>query len=216
MIPNGSARYGILAAALLASGIIGCQRPSIVHVPLAYRPTDTLQVPKIEGGLPPDLRLAITVTNGRSDRVDIGENVEKDTVVPVLPEQTTPEQFLQEAVSLELSRAGFAVATEAAQGTRVLHLDLRRFWTQESSMYRGTINVNAELTDPSGKQLWQGGIAGDSKRFGRSLSPENYQETFSDASIDLVHNLLSSEGFIRALQAPVKPAPKPGKQRRHH
>ncbi len=216
MVATRRTRYRLLATVLLAGGIVGCQRPTELHVPLAYRPTDTLQVPNLEGGLPPNLRLAILATNGRGDRTNIGENVERNVAVPVLPEQTTPEQFLQEAVKQELTHAGFAMVSEPAQATRVLRLDVRRFWVQESSTYRGTINVNAELTDASGKQLWQGGIAGDSQRFGRSLAPDNYEETFSDASIDLVHNLLASEGFMRALQTPDKPAPREHKPRRHH
>lgn len=212
------------AVALIASLMAGCAPPATLYVPLAYRPTDTLQVPKFEGGLPPDLVLAVVVTNSRSDRVDVGQNVEKDTAVPVIPQQLTPEQFLQQAVSLELGRAGFAVvnppandpsqAAGATKATRVLHLDLRRFWSEESSLYRTTINVNAELQNPSGKILWQGGAAGDNQRSGRSLSPANYQESFSDAAIDLVQNLLKNEALVRALQTSDTHTPE-RKPRRH-
>lgn len=194
-----------LPAMLVGSATImgGCYRPAMLHVALDYRPTDRVPLDNGGGSLPPGQSLAVVVTDSRSDVSVIGKNVEKEEVVPVYVEQGTPEQFLREAVSRELTNAGLWIANDPAQATRILHLDLTRFWTEESSqqssLYRGVITANAELKTAAGKVLWHGGVGGNSKRSGPSLSPPNYQEAFSDAAVDLVHNLIKNDSFVKAL-----------------
>ena len=62
------------------------------------------------------------------------------------------------------------------------------------------------MNDASGRQLWKGTVNGTAKRFGRSLNPENYQEVFSDAMVNLVEGLLNNAGFRAALKRDAKPA----------
>jgi uncharacterized lipoprotein YajG len=188
----------LIGAAVLAGG---CQRPVQLLVPLDYRPTNRLEAAKI-GPVPAGQTLAVTVTDSRTEGTNIGKNIEKDVAVPILAQQANPDQFFRDALSRELANAGFSIATDPSRAGRTLHLNLRRFWTEESNLYRSTINADAELKSASGKVLWQGPVAGYSKRFGRSLSPENYQQAFSDATVDLVQTLLQNKGFLSALQTP--------------
>jgi len=207
--------------ALVTSIVVaaGCQRPAMVHVPMQYRPTGSMETGAISGGLPAGQSLAVTVTDSRTDRTAIGTNVEKEgAAVPVYAEGN-PDRFVREAVSRELGNVGLTVASDPSQAKRDLHIDLRRFWTEESSLYHGTVTANVELRSASGKVLWQGLTSGTSKRFGRSLSPENYQEAFSDATMNMVENLLKNGDFLTALRAPEPTAAPPaggrkGKPRR--
>jgi hypothetical protein len=193
----------MLSGAILMGG---CWRPPLLRVTLKYRPTNTLEFANIAGALPVGQSLAVTVTDSRSDRSTVGKNIENNVPVPVYAEHGTPDQFVREAISRELTHAGFLIVTEPTQATRILQLDLRQFWTEESSMYRGMITVNVGLKTALGKVLWQGGGGGSSNRFGRSLKPENYQEAFSDAVVDLVQNLLKNQDFMNALRSPDAPS----------
>ena len=41
---------------------------------------------------------------------------------------------------------------------------------------------------------------GENNRFGKSRSPENYQESLSDATLAMTARLLASEGFVKTIQ----------------
>lgn len=207
--------------------ISGCYRPGMLHVPMDYRPTDRLRLDNGATSLPPGQSLAVTVTDSRSDVSLIGKNTEKAEAIPLYAERGTPDQFLREAVSRELTNAGLWITNDPDQASRVLHLDLTRFWTEESAaqssqtpaLYRAVITANAELKAAAGKVLWQGGVGGDNKHSGRSLSPEEYQAAFSDAAVDLVHNLMKNDSFIKALvgrEQPQAPAREPRRRPSHH
>ncbi len=207
--------------------INGCYRPVMLHVPMDYRPTDRLRLDNGATSLPPGQSLTVTVSDSRTDVSLIGKNVERAEAIPLYAERGTPDQFLREAVSRELTNAGLWITNDPDQATRVLHLDLTRFWTEESaaqssqapSLYRAVITANAELKAAGGKVLWQGGVGGDSKHSGRSLSPEEYQAAFSDAAVDLVHNLMKNDSFTKALvgrEQPQAPAREPRRRPSHH
>jgi Uncharacterized lipoprotein len=190
-----------LIAALVIVPATGCRPPvTQLAVPLEYRPTSTLQLGQFGGPLAAAPPLGVTVSDDRTDKTAVGTNVEeKDHPVPVLAAQESPEQFVREAVSRGLSESGLTIAPDPSQARCTLRLSITRFWTEESSLYRGSVAANAALVTKSGKSLWNGAVSGTSKRFGRSLSPENYQETFSDAVVELVQNLLGDSRLRDAL-----------------
>jgi len=189
----------------------GCQRPKELRVPLDYRPTDKLEIPGVT--IPSGVHIAVVASDKRDDPSAIGRNDEEKVPVPIYAtDLRTPDQFLRDVVSRELGNAGLIVASEPGGAPRVLHLTLTQFWIDETSRYHGMVVADAELT--AGRQrLWQGRVSGSNERFGRSLSAENYQEVFTDSTIDLVQNLLRAAGFVPALtQAP--PHAPAGKRRR--
>lgn len=193
----------------LAAPLAGCRPPvTQLAVPLEYRPTSTLRLDKVGGavtGAPP---LAVAVSDDRADKTTVGKNVEKEgRPVPVLAERSTPEQFLTDAVGRALGQAGVTVA-EPGRARCTLRLSITNFWTEEASTYHGSIAANASLVSKGGASLWSGTATGQSKRFGRSLSAANYQETFSDASLDLVQGLLADPGFRSALPCAEPQQPK--------
>jgi hypothetical protein len=63
----------------------------------------------------------------------------------------------------------------------------------------GELELHVEAFDKSGKNIWIGSTRGSSSRFGRSLKPQNYNETFSDALLDAVSALFKEQSFISAL-----------------
>jgi hypothetical protein len=82
--------------------------------------------------------------------------------------------------------------------------EVRTFFVQEDNTYKGSVFLGLTLSDSHGREIWQGTANGRSKRFGHSLSAENYSETLSDALVDAVADLLKSPSFQKAARSQAK------------
>jgi hypothetical protein len=212
---TGIVRRFALHAALLAVVVLAmaCERPKELRVPLDYRPTDRLALTGLR--VAPGTHVAVRVLDQRTDATAIGSNTEDTSKpVPIYAASPPPDVFVQDAVSRELTNAGIPVEQDPKVATKILKLGLKRFWTDETNTYHTTILADADLTDSAGKSLWRGQVSGNNQKFGRSLSAENYQETLSDAVVDMVQNLLRNPTFVEALNAPPSHTPEPRRSRR--
>ncbi len=196
-------RSMLLAAVFL---VAACQHPSELRVPLDYRPTDRLALTGLK--VSPGTRVGVRVSDERTDATAIGRNTENESKpIPIYATQPPPDGFVRDAVARELGNAGIPVEPDPKSANKVLKLGLKQFWADETSTYHSTVRADADLTDASGKSLWRGQVSGDNQKFGRSLSAENYQESLSDAVVDLVQNLLRNPTFVEALNAPPSHTP---------
>jgi len=196
-----------LAVALVALGTGGCfSKPKSVTVPLKFRPTSQLNMNSFAGDLPDTPVQIGAVTDSRDNRDKVGENVEDKQPVPILGGGPEPTEFVRVVMHDLLTKAGLKVTDDAGRAQRVLVSELHRFWTQEGDTYEGEVRATITVNDGSGRQFWKGTVNGTAKRFGRSLNPENYQEVFSDAMVNLVEGLLNNAGFRAALKRDAKPA----------
>jgi hypothetical protein len=196
-----------LVVALVALGTGGCAaKPKSVTVPLKFRPTSQLNMNSFAGDLPDTPVQIGAVTDSRDNRDKVGENVEDKQPVPVLGGGPEPTEFFRVVMHDLLTKAGLKVTDDAGRAQRALVSELHRFWTQEGDTYEGEVRATIAVNDASGRQLWKGTVNGTAKRFGRSLSAENYQEVFSDAMVNLVEGLLNNAGFRAALKRDAKPA----------
>jgi hypothetical protein len=202
-LPPRAARLGRLCAAVVACVFVlagtGCaKRPASITVPLKYRPTSQLKMTGFAGDVPEAKVQIAPVTDNRPDKERVGENVEENTPVAIQASDA-PTEFVQTRLADLLSKTGLQVVPEGGQADRILQTELHTFWARETSTYDSEIRATFIVQDRTGKQLWKGTMNGTAKRFGRSLSAENYQEVFSDGMVDLVQNLLSNQKFREAL-----------------
>lgn len=180
-------------------GLIGCaSRPTgPMTIPLNFRPTDQLDIGAAKGVMTKSVSIVVDDQRDRKDQ--IGQNSEKETVVPILA-SSQPTSFVQEAMARNLSTTGVRVLPSGG-ADRTIHIALTRFWVEEGNTYKGSVAANVQVTPGSGGQpLWQGQVTGTNERFGRSLSPENYQECLSDSVMQLCNHLLADDGFRAALK----------------
>lgn len=77
--------------------------------------------------------------------------------------------------------------------------EIRQFFVNEMSTYSGELSLLIHAKNGAGEELWTAIVAGDSSRWGRSYSAENYYETMSDMVFQATYNLLSNTGFREAL-----------------
>ena len=61
--------------------------------------------------------------------------------------------------------------------------------------------MKLNVKSKSGKALWSGLVGGSNGRWGKSYKLANYQETLSDAMIDLAQKLAADPGFTNAVNS---------------
>lgn len=184
----------------VSSVFAGPKKP--LHVPLVYRPTSTLKL-NVPGGTSALTKRAvqvIAIADEREKKGEIGSNIEKKTPVQVLTDEKAVPVFVRERIVGLLKEVGVKVVDEPGAQDRVLAIKLHKLWVQESNTYQTDIRVSIEMRDVQGAVMGELLLSGANKKFGRSLSVENYQETISDALIDLVEKLLHDSAFLKAME----------------
>jgi hypothetical protein len=68
----------------------------------------------------------------------------------------------------------------------------------EGGFFNGQARIRFDL-DIGGRSVWEATLEGKSKRWGRSNSPENYNEALSNAFNEVVRQLVQDESFGKAL-----------------
>ncbi|QQR75730.1 MAG: hypothetical protein IPJ17_09210 [Holophagales bacterium] len=147
----------------------------------------------------------------------IGENREDaddGVVLPVSTADSVPE-FCRGQLRRFLSELGLPIVDSG--GTVVLTAEVTELKVVEESTYVGSVLLNVAVRDASGSLRWKGVVTGSAKRFGRSYSAENYNETLSDALLDADAVLARSQEFLAALRSTagsqaVAPAPRVDRQ----
>lgn len=168
-----------------------------LNIVLKWIPNEKQSMPVLDttGGILP---VAIPgIVDKRDKGKQVGENNEGKDIVPVSTMSDVPG-YVREHLTAQLKTIGLEV-TAADRGDRVLKSELVEFWVAESKRYHGSIGLRVSLTDSGGKELWSAVVNGSSDNFGRSLKPENYNESLSDAVQDLAAKLASAPGFRAAI-----------------
>jgi hypothetical protein len=183
---------GVLAG---STGVLA--RPKSLKFPLRWNPNEAASMPAFDvtGGVH-SLAIAVPVDK-REKGEQIGENVEERVAVPVFTGSDVPA-FLREHLAAPFKNMGLDVRLEDA-GDRVLRTEVHEFWVRESQRYTGSIRIRASVVDGSGRELWAALIDGAADNFGRSLKPDNYTETLSNAVQNLAAKLAGAAGFRQAL-----------------
>jgi hypothetical protein len=194
---------GAIAVAGLLGGCTNSSAPSggPVVVPLAYAPEHAKESIRPYPGTVPPTRIYIGRIEDKREKMDaIGVNLEHATPVQIVA-GSDPVGFFRQTLALQLRRAGLSVTEDPAQAERTITGDLTRFWVEESNNYQGDVAATIRVSDRSGAVRWEGAVTGHGENFGRSLSPENYSQTLSDAIVRLTYDsLLPNSEFQNALR----------------
>jgi hypothetical protein len=132
---------------------------------------------------------------------DLGSNTEERWPRPILTNDDVAG-FVSAHLGEVLQSAHVNVGDSGAN--RQLKGEVVRFFVTEDNNYVSTVLLQVTLTDAHGHELWQGTANGHSRRFGHSMSEENYNETLSDGLVDAVADLLKNHSFQRAVQGHAK------------
>lgn len=198
---------GALLTVALAAGACASS-PETIAFPLVYQPTNKADPGKAAGLAPiPEGTLIFLpqVVDRRQIQdphlLGVSEEADPDTPVYNAAGGQVPTEFLRNVMAKELAAMGFAVTADPVAATHTVQLQLDQFWLIEGNTFQGTVMGQAWLIDRSGTTRWQGPIAGKSSRWGRSLSPENYLQAISDATLEAAVKLATTPEFRAALAA---------------
>jgi hypothetical protein len=167
-------------------------------IPLQWLPTSHFEA--LKAGKHYALTYSIEFVDDRDNKVLIGQNIEKQKrgeVVDIKTADSVTKWCTVNTVGV-LKQNGFKVSAEDSADVKIV-FHLAKFFVVEDNMYNGEFELRVEAFDKSGKNIWIGTTKGSSSRFGRSLKPQNYNETFSDALLDAVSALFKEQSFISAL-----------------
>jgi uncharacterized lipoprotein YajG len=138
----------------------------------------------------------------RSNPRAIGENLEDESnrVLVTTSESNGARNFVKSALGTEFNRKGFQLVDSQGEAVKIITGTLVKFWTVETNRYNSQTQVRIEVKDKLGNTYLNKTYSGTGKNFGRSLSEQNYYESFSDSIASLVEGLFSDSEFIKALE----------------
>ncbi|HUP47775.1 MAG TPA: hypothetical protein VNA04_03195 [Thermoanaerobaculia bacterium] len=186
-------------AFLVLASVAAAQSP--VSTSLTFKPQEGVgsDVPLFpEGFTEKSATLKLVDARTAKDPTTIGEGTDrKDRPFPI---QTSDD--VKGYASDVLSRVAEQWGVKSGKD-RQLTVKLSRFFVTESrkavgSMYSGDVTIHYTLADGRGRTLKSGTVQGDTKRYGRAQSRENYNEVLSDALKDAYYNMFNDEDLKEA------------------
>ncbi len=137
------------------------------------------------------------VADKRNKGRQIGENTEGKRPRPIITNDNVGT-FLDKWITDKMHGLGLTITQDNPE--RVITLELIELWAIESTSYHCVIRVKVQVLTPEGKEIWGGVIAGIGENWGSSLDEVNYQETISNAILDLIYTLAKEPKFNLALK----------------
>lgn len=179
---------GRRTGSILLLGIMSCAASAAeLKVLLQFQPQEAVASIELPS-LPPsvlDKPISIEVIDERGNTsLRIGQGTDDDDrTFQILSDQPVAA-FVQSIVDAVAAENGIRTSRTA---DRVLKVRLTRFDIDESnkalgSMYGGEVKFAYTLDRANGMRLMEGATEGSARRYGKSRSPENITEIFSDAT----------------------------------
>ncbi|MCP4445760.1 MAG: hypothetical protein GY811_10525 [Myxococcales bacterium] len=196
-------KTSLLAICFLLSTIVSgaaCRRrPSLLMVnPVYMAGKQPLQATWVVPGTVVDISI---VEGRRTPAGAIGRNIEDGEPVSIVESpQGVSLELVRGALALELRATGFTVSELGAPAAYRVQIILQRFWVEEENTYLGEVRMQVRVFGGAGKMRGDALVSGTAKRWGRSLSVENYQETYDSALRDAIEKLFKDPRFQGAFR----------------
>ena len=135
------------------------------------------------------------VIDSRKEKNEIGRNVEKSPERLYLTNDNIAE-WATERFRYVLKEFGLNVTSDNPDV--IISAELVKFFVLEKDLYRGNVTFKIKALKPDGTVIWAGITSGESKRWGRSFSEENFHECIGTSFIEAIYGLLKDDSFIKA------------------
>ena len=178
-----------VALSLVACGR-GPQGP-IAMTP-AYTPTSKVELGVVKNS---GVQLSLTIIDQRPIKDAVGKKSDEQPPVTMQATSADVTRVITDALTRELIAAGFNVVPT---GGVVLNFTVLEFWVDEANTYRGTARLKVDAVK-DGAPATSLTVTGTAKRWGASLSPENYNEVLSDSLVAAIQDLIKSAEFQAAV-----------------
>ena len=135
------------------------------------------------------------VIDSRKETNEIGRNVERNPERLYLTKDNIAE-WATERFRYVLKEFGLNVTSDNPDV--IISAELVKFYVLEKDLYRGNVTFKIKALKPDNTVIWQGISSGESKRWGRSFSEENFHECIGNSFIEAIYGLLKDDSFIKA------------------
>ncbi len=192
--------FALMALGLaLGSPLLGAQpkgKPLSVELQFVPQENITAANPRMDPALTSTGITLLPIQDGRgSDGTLVGENFENEANPIEVRTQSNVAEFVSR--TLRQSLMEWHVRLQDSGGL-VLSGEVLRLFVTERNFYVSEASIRFRLQDQAGQFLWEGTVSGQAKRWGRSLSAENYNEEISDCLKKAYAALVSDKGFQAA------------------
>jgi len=184
-----------------ALSLVACARGPqgpIVMTP-NYTPTSKVELGVVKNS---GIQLSLAIVDQRPIKDAVGKKSDEQPPVTVNATSADVTRVITTALTRELTGAGFVVV---AAGGVAVNVTVLEFWVDEANTYRGTARLKVDVVK-DGAPATSLTVTGTAKRWGASLSPDNYNEVLSDCLVNAIQDLIKSTDFQTAV-APAAPAP---------
>ena len=136
------------------------------------------------------------VIDNRSEKECIGKNIENGG-----NRRYVTDSDIAEWATIHVRKIldHFKVSSHGKDADLLLQFSLVNFFVTEESIYKGNVSFLVTAKGKDGSMIWEDAIHGDSNRWGRSYSVNNYLECICNAFVDAVYALVANKKFIEAV-----------------
>lgn len=185
-----------MRALLLILAIAACHGGNVENLHLNWEEADThLMVSQTVGQAFAAVPLSLGVRDVRSDPSVVGR-VDEDGFLVRTSDNVALYTSNQLGKMLQQAGAHFV-----AQPQATLAIDLVNYHVAEGGQFNGTVSLHV-VVRRAAMPDWAKDYTGTSHRWGRTHSPDNYNEALSNALQDVTQAMLKDDQFGLAIMAP--------------
>ena len=147
----------------------------------------------------------ISVSDNRETIRDIGINIEKKQENHYYTNDNVAS-WASDRINYILEQFGVNLVT--TRPDILVAFKILRFYVTEGNIYSGDVAFKVSAYANDNRLLWTGVVAGNSRKWGRSFSSENYLECICNSFLEAICKLLKNDAFLKAVdtnQAVVPP-----------
>jgi hypothetical protein len=168
------AAAGVVALLLLGSAATALGEDGARKVELTWSPTDSFT----RNTWPSITNVSVGQVTVSLPEGPIWKNVEKEEA-PVL--------FYADAAAIkEYIAKALAIVFWKRNGKYKLNVEVTELQVQEGNLYEGRAMMHVTLVDENQQEVWNALVGSTSKRWGRSLKAENFNETIGSCVSDII------------------------------
>ena len=182
--------------------IIGVANAGTLHdIPLVWKPTDNIsEMEYIDISYLKKHQIKVNnFSDQRENMNEIGRNTEKESKIKLV---TTKDNIAAWCTDrFKYVTREFGVNISDASPTIIIDGEIERFYVREQSTYKAEIVIRITAKTSVEGIIWEGLIKGNSSRWGKSYSADNYYEALGNAFIEAIYEWLKDDSFVRAVKS---------------
>lgn len=170
-------------------------------IPLVWKPSDNIsEMEYIDVAYLKKHQVKVNnFSDNRENKNEIGRNTEKEREIKLVTTKDNVAVWCTDRFKYVTGK--FGVNISDASPTIIIDGEIERFYVHEQNTYKAEIVIRITAKTSVEGKIWEGIIKGNSSRWGKSYSADNYYEAISNAFIEAIYEWLKNDSFIKAVKS---------------